>query len=191
MWRWFSMRFAVLMAIILPATPAQAELSTFANLDTLLYDGLVFVGGTDKREYAYVESIRVVFVLENPTGASYFWFPLIVCHGAGLGELWCPSPGSPVNECVPVTRDDRQYNIGTRPRVIEILPGRHVFYEAEVPPFQDSVIPPGWCFRSAHVVFDFPYQPPYEWAQTIPYTRQGLTPVDDQSWTAIKLLYRE
>ena len=183
------MRIAVLAVLLVTASQAQSDPPVYANLDSIRYDGLVFIGGTDRTEYAFLDSIRVVFLVENLTGAEYFWFPFIFCEGAGLGEWWCPTAESPDAECVPQSYDDRRCIIVTRPRVVSILPGLQVFYEGTIQPFHDFVIPRDWSFRRGYVVFDFPYQPPY-WKLTVPYTRQDATSVERQSWTTIKLLYR-
>jgi len=166
----------------------DANQAVYANLDSvvLVQGELVLIGGADKFEYGYLDTLHVALWVENRTAEPYAISALHACQGAEFVERWCPPAEDTLYSCVPVGESSI---VCQDTGVHFVNPGRTMVQEIVMPPFADFVIPRDWTFDEAWVRMPPPWRPPYVDLQ-VSYRRLGPTAIQGTTWTALKSLFR-
>ena len=184
------MRFLVgLLSLVVAGSP-PAFAREYRNLDSLIAGGLIFVGGTDRYEYGYLDTVHAVYRVVNRRV-----HPIVVTADVNcppevdVTEEWCDSSWVACPVGVPPPRPC----IVPFPRgsfMLQIAPGESTL--AEFSTTSPYVPIPGNTlrFRRAVARFESPWWVPPRFSFEVAFRRNQPTPLSRRSWSAVKSLFR-
>jgi hypothetical protein len=173
------------LLLVLAAGPALAQ--SYANVDSIVVHGLVYIGATDRAEYAYDDTVHVLYRVANRSAETESLWVRWHCTPSLTQETWCDTLGA-CEESPEMLRDCTANDPPVA--TLELVPpGERVLASYSIP--TRFVIGSTLRFQVAEAHFFDPWDTAPYFHFAIPYVRRPIaTAVETRTWTQVRALYR-